>query len=151
MKLLLCCLTLAFLGMGCQKQKALLNGYCWKEIAPNETIIINHNGERIIGPGLIELWGKYPYIFVSDGPGKYFILNMNKHTLLSFDSKDKFSIALKKNSLPDFFPRVSSTTRVYSNSRSVNLYDLTDSQRDKTRSDQFEDELQEKEAQTILN
>ena len=46
---------------------------------------------------------------------------------------------------------MSSTTRVYSNSRSVNLYDLTDSQRDKTRSDQFEDELQEKEAQTILN
>jgi len=39
------------------------NGYTWSVVDGNVTVIKNDRGDIVLGPGWIELWGVYPWIY----------------------------------------------------------------------------------------
>ena len=74
---------------GCRKYIELTDNYTWKEVKLHSdiTVIVNSNGEIIIGPGGIELWAEYPWIYGMDGEQKtFFAINMKSGEVIHIDN-----------------------------------------------------------------
>lgn len=70
-----------------------LNGITWKMMQHNESVLKTSKGGVLVGPGVISLWGKYPYIvgrISANGVVGKFIIDMRDQSV-SFSSSYNYS------------------------------------------------------------
>jgi hypothetical protein len=107
-----------------EKEIKLVNGYVWKckkvknsmVADSNYSLIKDLNGKNIIGPGVITIWAKYPWIYgtlISNEKVSYFAINTISCELLRMNANEyrKFR---NKNSM------------IFSPNREVTFQDIYD-------------------------
>lgn len=92
---------------GCRKTSIELgNDYTWKLLSYTSglSVVVNSDDKIIIGPGGIDLWAKYPWIYgcISNDNGLfYWAINMETKQVIDKMSLDQFGNFRKKNNISD--------------------------------------------------
>ncbi len=72
----------------------------WVLEGGNQSVILNSEGRILLGPGMIELWGEYPYIYgdvEQDNKYSCFLYDLRTKTLTRapiYQLKEKYSISI---------------------------------------------------------
>ena len=85
------------------------NGITWKRVKYDDTVLKAPKGRVLVGPGGIDLWGKFPYIVGevwANGVGKKFVIDVRNYSVTfdsSYDIFDFTGIAPFREIRPNLF------------------------------------------------
>ena len=69
----------SFSGFDSKNTRIPYTALFWKQVNGGKSVIIDEQGRSLIGPGLIKLWGQYPYLYGRiwmKPQSKFFVLNV---------------------------------------------------------------------------